>query len=178
MNTSRIVPLDPEQAYANVKLLLFKLAWATHHKYGIPYEECLSECHLAFVKALNWRHDPTKGTKFTTTVCNIAKWRLRSLVIGKAEAEPVVEINEEMLGEAPATFTDMRDLMSDLPQDARLLVDMLLETPAELIGLSMTPRQLLRNVKALLIKHHGKTKQQVDDACAAVRARMGEAMAA
>lgn len=168
---------DIETAYKDVERLLFKLAWDTHHRYSIPFDECLSECNMAFVKAFNWRHDPSKGTKFSTTCCNIAKWRLRSLVIGRAEADPVLEVNEELLEglETPPAF-HATDLVSDLGEDVQSLLQLLLDVPKDLLGVTATPKQHLRNIKRHMVEV-GHEESSVDAAIAALRQRLQEVWA-
>lgn len=157
--------LDPQEAFDGVQKLLFKLAWATHHQYGVPYDDCLSECYYAFVKAFNWRYDPKMGTKFSTQVCTIAKWRLRSLTRKQRLAPVTEELNEETAGFAASMRSECLEVVEGLSGDAREIVSLLLETPREIIGLGevTSPKRLLSGVKAYL-RQKGYTRDRLNEA--------------
>lgn len=180
--------MNEEEAFRSVEKLLYKLAWETTEAYAIPFEEALSECYYGFVKAYNWRYDPTKGTKFSTCVCIIAKWRLRSLVIRRAESLPTVEINEELAGYAPPVHAESLELIDDLSEEAKAMVGLLLEPPAEIVGAPKTTRgklmppppvpvsSLAKRVKEYLVRR-GYNKRNVDRAHVELRERFQAAWA-
>ena len=150
---SRVVKVDMEEAYASVEKMLFKLSWDTHHTYGIPFDECLSECHFAFVKALNWRFNPNKGTKFSTQVCTIAKWRLRSLARRQRLAVVCLELDEQTAGAAPPQYSACLEVVEGLSEDAKEIIALLLDTPIDILWDSpSTPKRLLTAVKDYLIE--------------------------
>jgi len=165
----RELKIDAEQAYTETVKLLYKLAWHTHKTYHVPFDECLSECHYAFVKTLNWRFDPTKGTKFSTQVHNIAHWRLRSLVRDRTLARPMMELNEEVVGiPAPPMHSPCLEAVEGLSDDAQEIIALLLETPAELMQEVMTPKQLLASVRDYLLAR-GKRREDFNQATAEIR---------
>lgn len=142
---------NPEKVYPEVENLLIKLAANTMRVYGIPFDDCMSECNYAFVKAANWRFDPTKGAKFTTQVATIAKWRLKSLVIARMQEAPTVEIDEEKAGFVPEVRSETLEAIEDLSEDAREIIALIVESPAELLG-QVTTRNVLKRVKTYLRK--------------------------
>ncbi len=160
-----IPQIDPEQAFLECEKMLFKLAWAASTKHDLPFSDCLSECSFAFVKAINWRFKPERGAKLSTCVYSIAKWRLHELVLAKRAAHANEEIDEEKLGDAPPLHSPSLELVDDLSNDAKEIIRLLLDTPAEVLGIQPVPvKQLLTKVKAYLIKRRGKRRSDLDKA--------------
>lgn len=151
--------MDPEEAFALVERLLYRIAHDTSKWYLIPLDECLSECFFAFVKAFNWRWDPDKGTKFSTTVHTIAKWRMKNLVLSRIEErrrrECMLELTDETDLLAPPikdeSLEHLESLVDDMSETAKELFALLIKTPEELIGKrEVSPRRLLEKVTAHL----------------------------
>lgn len=178
MNSINTTPkLDPDVAFASVEKMLYSLAWRTAKTYGLQFEDCRSECYYAFVKALNWRYNPNKGTKFSTCVHTIAAWRLRNLVLDKINTVPTVEVEEEMLGAAPPERSESLELIDDLSDDAKEIIELLLETPGEILGQAPTPvNQLLNKVKNYLV-NQGKCRKDLNKAHLEIQTRFTEAWA-
>jgi len=88
---------------------------------------------------------------------------LKDLVIARSK-DPLtfIEIEEDLLGEAPPERAESLDLLEELSEDAREIVEMILETPEELIGVVMTPRRLLHRVKDYMVARKGKSRNQVN----------------
>lgn len=169
--------MDPETAFQGVEKMLYGLAWKCHRTYGVPYEDALSECYYAFVKALNWRWKPGKGTKFSTTVQNIAQWRLKSLIINRANAVPTCELEDHMVGEAKPVRAESLELICDLSEDAKDIVALICETPAEILGASPVPvKQLVSRIKRYL-EEQGRERQKLDAAHRELQLRFREAWA-
>jgi len=169
--------MDPELAFEEVKDMLYKLAWTTHYTHGLPFETCKSECYFAFVKAYNWRYDPTKGTKFSTCVYGIAKWRMRNLIRERMSEIPMLEINEEVAGAAPPERSESLELIDDLSADAKEIIQLILETPAEILGHSPVPiSHLLGRIKAYLEKR-GRPRRALNEAHREIQQRFQEAWA-
>lgn len=143
--------------------MLFKLASVASATHGLDYDECLRECYWAFVKAVNWRWDPTKGTKLSTTVYTIAKWRLKNLKRARDMAIPTLELNEE-IATAPPLRAESLELIDDLSADAREILDLILETPGEVLGRSPVPvRHLVKRIKEYLSKK-GRDQRALESA--------------
>ena len=142
---------DVDSLYKTVEKIVHKLAWDTAQRYPISYEESLSEAHLAFMKAVQ-SYNPERGTQFSSW-CYFTVWTHLKDVVMKRSKERVFfipEVTEEMAGEAPPTEAPSVQLAKELGEDAKLLVEMLLETPEELIGRPLTPKRLLTEVKKIL----------------------------
>lgn len=159
--------VDPEVEYPNVEKMINKLAWAATQRYGIPFEETRSEAVFGFMKACR-RFKPDRNSKFSSYCYFCITCRLRSLGMGEAEQMPTVEVNEEILGEAPpikSPFMDFLEGVSEsLSSDAKEILSLLLEAPKELADeVTTTPKGLLRKVRKHL-QRQGKNRESLDAA--------------
>lgn len=172
MNTA----VNPSVEFPKVEKMLYNLAWKFHAQYPLlAFEEAKSQAYWGFMEACRMYKEGHK-TKFLTFCYQIVWYKLKDLVMsGSSDRLVLSEMDDDLCGEVAPAVSNVRDLIADLPQDAHTIVEMLLETPAELIGLSMTPKQFLTKVKAYLVEHRGHTYEQVDAACALLRARFQEA---
>lgn len=193
-NNTNTMPVDPTEMLPQVEKLLYDLAWKFHRRYPLlPFEDAKSQSYWGFMMACkNWK--PDRGAQFSSWVYFCASMHLRNLVMARSEettrfprAIPTFHDKDENLTELEDAFyqaatagpahSDVLDLVADLPEDAKTIVQMLLETPGELVGRSMTPRQLLRKVKTKLVFDHGLPRSRVETACAMLRERFQEAWA-
>lgn len=135
-----------EEAYESVKKLLYQQAGRMAMRYGMSFDDALSECHESFV--LNYhRYDPSRGTKFSTRLVmgiqyrflNLRKRRLRQ----KADAH--LPLNETLLKEVVPPPSICLQALGELSRDAQLVVRLCLEAPTEL-GVARTPTELWRSV--------------------------------
>lgn len=179
MNTNLV---DPDEVFPQVEKMLYDQAWKFTRKYpALPFDEAKSQAFWAFVKACQeWNdfgHD--RGVKFST-FCYFGVWaQLQNLVMARSKDRLVpCEINEEMVGAAPPERSEVLDLIHELPEDCKEIVHLLLEMPAELLGVNMTPRQLLLKVKKFLVEKHGKKRARVNFACNLLTNHLKQAWAA
>lgn len=161
--------MNPEQALPAVQKILHKVAWDSALRYPIPYEDAMSEAYVAFMAACR-TFDPSRGTQFSSWVYFNAWTHLKTIVMKRSSDRLVFqEIREEEGGtEMPRQIPSL-EILQELSDDARLLAAMLLETPQELLGLPMTPKQLLRKVKGLLVDRFGWTLSRTEKATTEIR---------
>jgi hypothetical protein len=156
-----------DELFASVEKLLYKQAWAAVAKYGIAFEDALSECHLAFVKATK-QFQEGRGTKFSTFLQLKCQWHFLTLASQSKRAPHFVEIelNEELVGVAPVQHSPCLEAVEGLSSEAREIVGLLLETPAEILGVwsPIKPKQLLRRVKRYLQRKRGYSKARLEKA--------------
>lgn len=163
--------------FAQCEKMLYKLAWRAVETYGLTFSEALSEVGYGFVKAFNWRFKPGRGHKLSTCACSIASWRLHQLVIDRTTAMPTVEIDDELVGHAPATHSPSLEIVEEMSADAKEIIHLLLETPAEILGQAPVPiTHLLKRVKAYLVSK-GRSKDALDIAHSEIKQRFQEAWA-
>jgi len=155
--------MNPEELLPQVEKIIYQLAHRFSRTYPIPYDECLSEGYWAFMEAVR-RYDPRRKAKFSSFVYFITWCKLKNLVISRSK-EPLefVEIKEEMLGEATPDKSHVMEIIEDLSEDAKEIVSLLIETPRELIGVTMTPKQFLKKIKAHMLKQ-GHSQEALDEA--------------
>lgn len=170
--------LDPNWDYEDVKLMLYQLAWDYQRRYGITFEEALSEAHWGFVRA--WRrYNAGKHASFSSWCYFVANKKLQGLIRDRAR-DPVLimEINEELVGEAPAERSPCLEVVEGLSKEAQEIVKLLLETPAELLQEgTATPRQLLARVRDYMIARGKVTRKGFAQADAEIRAAFSEVWA-
>lgn len=170
------MPIDPEVEFPKVQKMIYGLAWRTSQAYPISYDECLSEAYMAFMRACG-DYQPKRGTKFSSWVYFWVWTKLKDLVM-KRSKEPLefVDINEELVGAAPPVQIESLELIDDLSSDAKEIISLLIETPRELLGMAMTPKQLMSKVKGHMIKK-GRNPKQVEKAHKELCNRFQEAWA-
>lgn len=165
---SRHHRLNINQTYESVKNMLYQQAWRMAARHNMTFEESLSECHAEFVKLFHGYFDDRRGMKFSTRLqMGIGH---RSLNIGMKRAkrqEHWVPLEEEHVGFAPDTRSVCLEALGDLSKDAQTVVKLLLNTPAEIVGVT-TPKSLLRKTVQFM-QAQGYHKERVDAACIEVR---------
>jgi len=175
MNTTNTMTtkINPEEMLPQVQKMLYSQAWKFAKTYPITFEECLSEAYFAFMKACE-DYQPERGQKFSSW-CYYWVWcKLKDLVM-KRTKDPLefVEINDDLLGEAPPAISPSLEIVAELSSDAQEIVALVLETPAELLGgAPATAKQLLRRVKDYLVEHCGRSKDDVDAATLEISSRL------
>jgi len=169
-----------DQMLAEVQDLAYRLAWDAAAQYNWPFDECLREAYWQFMKAYRY-YDPAKGTKFSTFYSMIYKWQIKSRIkeMGKRHARlPQIEFKENLRGvlklKAPADRSPCLDAVGDLSADAREIVQLLVETPEELLKGVLEPHWLFNQVKKYLINHKGYSKERFLEATEEIRAAFHE----
>jgi len=168
---------------AQVQDLIYKLAWDAATQYNWPFDECLREAYWQFMKAWQY-YDPAKGVKFSTFYTMIFKWQIKSRIkeLGKRHARlPQIEFQENLRGvlklKAPAARSPCLDAAGDLSADAREIVQLLVETPEELLEGVLHPHWLLNRVRRFLINHKGYSGQRFREATEEIGAAFREVWA-
>lgn len=168
--------IDPIAEFPKVEKIIYNLAHRFSNTYPISYDECLSEGNMAYMKACA-DYNAARGQKFSSWVYYWVWCKLKDLVINRSKNKiEFVEANEETLGMAPPAVSNHHELIEDLSQDAKEIISLLTETPSELIGMSMTPKQFMKKVKEYLVKM-GRDKAQVNRAHEELRVRFNEVWA-
>ncbi len=178
MHVKKMKPItvDPEKMFPQVEKMLYAQAWKFANSYPIPFEEAKAEAYFAFVRAC---HDYKKGrgSKFSSW-CYYWVWTALKDLITKRSKDPHVFIDlmaedemerrqaEEMIGVESSVSGEFREFVEDivtgLSDDAKELLHLILDAPAELLGGDRpTPKQLLVRVKKFLLAS-GKEKCKLD----------------
>lgn len=154
--------IDPVVEFPKVEKMLYSLAWKFSNQYPLTFEEARSEAYYGFMRACQ-DYDPARG-KFSTWVYYWAWCRLKDVVM-KAAKDPLdfMEINDDILGGAEPPKSMAMECLDDLSSDARELVDLLLETPGELVGLALGPERYLKRVKDYMVKN-GWSRSRIEKA--------------
>jgi hypothetical protein len=170
--------IDPATMLPEVEKMLHQRAWRTAQTTMVPYEEALSECHNSFMNACRL-YKPDKGQKFSSYCYFVVAMEMKSLITRRTN-DPLPkseEIQEELVGEAPAERWHGLELLEDLSGDAKEILRLLLETPGELLGGKPSePGQLYQKVKWHL-RDKGGTLEEFLHADTEIRSRLQEAWA-
>lgn len=168
--------------YATCEKMLAALAWESAQRNGLRFDDCLSECHVAFMAAQS-AFDPARGVKLSTLVCGHARNRLRHFAWKQRKAggrEPnLTDITRQTeAGEAgipqPAVSAEpgsrpAMERAESLSDEARELVALLVETPAELLEEAIrTPRELMAAARRHLLGR-GWSRDRFFLTCAEIR---------
>jgi DNA-directed RNA polymerase specialized sigma subunit len=163
MKTTTPNNIDPSVEFPKVEKMLYNLAWKTAETYPITFEDAKSEAYWAFMKACQ-DYNPDRGQKFSSW-CYFWVWTRLKDVITFRTKDPLtfIEIDEDLLGEAPPTQSESLEVIESLSSEAREIVAMLLESPKELIGQVTTTNRLLNRVKDYMVRK-GIKKDRVEEA--------------
>lgn len=178
MEASTVNPMsimNPEAVFPQVEKMLYHMAWKFSNDYPIPFEEAKAECYYAFVRACA-DYKETRGSKFSSW-CYFWAWTHMKTFVTKRTVDPLVfvEINEELVGEAPPITLNPRtaEVIEDLSEDAKEIISLIFETSTEGV---VTVKQLFRRVKkSMAVKW--KSKERVEKAEEEIRTRLSLAWA-
>lgn len=169
--------ITPSEELPKVEKIIFSLAWRFTKTYPISYEECLSEGYMAFMKACQ-DYNPERGQAFSSWVYYWVWCKLKDLVTKRTRDPHVfMEVNDDLLGEVEMLRSDALDLFDDLSGDAKEIVQLILETPADLLGgQAVSAQGLLKKVKRYLISK-GRSPQALEDAHKEIKIKFNTAWA-
>jgi hypothetical protein len=171
--------IDPSVEFPKVEKMLYNLAWKFARKYPYPneeemFEQCKSEAYFAFMRACE-QYQSGRGAKFITWCYKRTWYDLKTFVTNRSKCPlEFVEIHEDLLGGKETITETYMDLIDDIGWDAREIVKLVKETPAEMMdwqwgGRPVTPRDLLQKIKDFLIAKRGMDEREVDLACRELR---------
>lgn len=166
--------VDPSAVLPEVEKMLYKLAHKYSLTYPIDYDTALAEAYYGFMRAC-YDYRPDRNTKITTWVYFWVWTHLKTVVMRRSSDRLVpVEVEEDMLGTYEPERPAVLEVLHTLSEDAREIIALLLETPAELLGdRSFTPLQLFTHIKKHLLQGR-KTKEEIRLAEEQIRERLRE----
>jgi DNA-directed RNA polymerase sigma subunit (sigma70/sigma32) len=167
--TEQTTGIDPDSVFPTVEKMLYKTAWRAATTYHIEFEDARSEVFVGFVKACA-KFDPSKGAKFSTW-CHYAIWCHIQTTMRKSNRDirKSPTATEELAvdgANAPKCFPVERpslELIQFMSEDAQEIMNLILETPEDLVGVSMTARQFLRTTMDRLVGM-GRSAKRVERA--------------
>lgn len=171
-----IQKMDPMVVFPEVEKMIYKLAWKTAEAYPVTFEEARSEAYWAFMRSCE-DFKPGRGAKFSSW-CYYWVWTHLKTFVTKRTVDPLtfVDIDDDLCGGAAPLRNDCLELVSDLSEDAKEMISLFLETPAELVGVSMTPHQYMKRVKKMMVTK-GRDRKAVETAFLTLQSRFQEVWA-
>ncbi len=137
-----------EETYCDVEKLIHKLTWSHVRKYGRDYDEALSDAHLGFMAA--YKKFDGRRSQFIT----LCYWYVRGYLLNgmnrpqgcsiKAKIEfdrSIRHSTDSLVVVADDISFDVEKLMSELSEDARVVIRLVLDLPRV-----QTPSKLKRSV--------------------------------
>jgi len=98
----------------------------------------------------------------------IYKWQIKSRATShwtRQQELPQIEFKENLRGvlklTAPVVHSPCLEVVEELSEDAREIVQLLVETPAELLNGVTTPHRLLARVRAFLMRQRGYSRTRL-----------------
>ncbi len=121
--------------YEDVERLLCFLCWKFQKQYGGDFEDWKEIASEAFLDAY-LSYDPAKA-KFTTHIYTKVQWRLRNHIDKELNRRKTLVFDSALVHHTcqKKTCFDIGSFLRELGEDARLVVLLVLETPAELVEL-------------------------------------------
>ena len=112
--------------------LIKSIAWSFAKKTGIEFDDLFQEACIIWLEEES-RFDPSKGCKKTTYMHAVLKQQLTNVLIsGKYQAGNSVE-NETLNELTPEYYLSMKDMITSLPREAKMLCQMIFESPHEFL---------------------------------------------
>lgn len=130
--------------HVDVEKMLFKLAWGAQHRWGGEWDEWESSAAVGYLIAFR-SFDPGRGASFITwcwwsVVYQLrahqerrCRNRLRTNTLHDHEDDDRDNINAAAIPDRPKSFLAL--LVEDLSEDARTIVQLVVDTPGELVEL-------------------------------------------
>lgn len=123
------------ETYREIEPMLDKLAWAFTDRKKKDFDDCKAQANLGYAHALA-SYDPEQGTSFSTWVYSQVRGKLLSRRTRLAEqyaSEKQVEDDGRLdRNESPRRRHLFEAMAADLSEDARLLVEIVIDAPAEI----------------------------------------------
>lgn len=171
MNQAKPV-VDPDEMFPQVEKLIYSLAHRFSQTYPLPFDDAKSEAYYAFVRAC-YDFQPGRKMKFSSW-CYYWVWtRLKDVVTARTvDPHCFMEMTDDLVGQAPANINIALEMFDDLSTDAKEIIALLIETPADLVcGQPISAKSLLPLVKTRM-RGLGRSHQKVELAVEEIRLRL------
>lgn len=175
MEATTTRPID--ETWEDTKNLVYKIVYSYRRNHGGDLDEMIGLGHEAFMAAYkSWQ--PGKGMIFTSYLATCVLRRLMdNYRVGRRhrmpQAGPMAAMVPDTRG--PITGFDLAEFAANVSDDARRVIELTLETPAELAAIAAgkggSPCNLRSSLRAWLIET-GWTVQRVRDTFAEVGAAL------
>ena len=165
------IDLRSESTYLSVRPLIMGICHNIGKRCGIHMDDLESEANEAYMDAVD-TFDPERGCKFATHVHWKVSGRLRNLAASKRsrgqryEDTPVETVCDPHSVESES-------LLESLSEDAKMALQLVFETPAELKEMITAagghPRNIRTRLRYYLRSNYGWTKKEVSGVFAEIQ---------
>jgi DNA-directed RNA polymerase specialized sigma24 family protein len=164
------------ETYNDVRLLIYKV---THHftaRSGLPFEELLGESHYIFARAYR-NYSSKRGAKFSSFLYFSLHCELKNFIKKQFKHRNLLEVNEEVVGTEDAN-TFAVGVQSELGADAQAIVQLILETPADIDTLFRWNRVKGKRGVLICLREHltdiGWSVEQIRDTFSEIQTVLGD----
>lgn len=131
------------QNYSDYKKLINKISWSWHKTTGIERETLISEANVAFVECRK-QHD-SKRSKFSSFLYHAIENRFKNILVKKGSPKyngVEVELENIALSSNPNQERNciFKNLINSMSSEAKMIIDIVLNAPADLIKMLPRPR--------------------------------------
>jgi len=141
------------ETYKDMEKLVCKIAWRFAKTYNADFEEVQAETNLIFINAMK-TYDKEKGALSTHLTHQITR-RLQTYFKQQwKQQNQIPTINVDLVCiETPSSDFTLIDIIDEVGEDARTLIDLVLETPVDFMN-AIRPNR--RNLRASMKRHSTK----------------------
>ncbi len=142
-----------EETFLEVRNLIRQRVWKLSKKYGGDFEELFAEASVIFIAAYESypAHNPPCG--FTTWLTNQVYWGLEDELRGRVRTSKKFEPADPDQIQAKNRDWEPASLLEELGSDARMVVELVIETPAEIDQIIRAKGGEARNVRSTIRDH-------------------------
>lgn len=124
------------ETFKDMEGLIVDAAWKFWRTYGGDIDDLIAQSNLIFIDAFD-TYDSSKGAKLTTWVTLKVKYGLLSYMRGgNVYGTTHVSIDDDFADTYPESNKNfsVMEMLDDLEQDARIVLQLFLETPREILS--------------------------------------------
>jgi len=146
--------------YADYQPMILKLAhtWTSRCNRRVEFEDLVAEGNLAFCIA-DQQFNPNKGTRFSTYLYTVASNAMCDIALGDWRKKQF-EIQDEEINSLPLPHSQTPEMQTRLKQwvealskESQFLINLVWETPAEIVQWAQEETYYPRNTQQRLERH-------------------------
>lgn len=142
------------ELYGKYVRLIKRICWSWHRTTGIEFDTLNSEANIVYVECLK-SYNPERG-KFSTFLWHAIQSKFKNLVVlSQRNRYDGVEVELEEVANSGGQYqrTAFNEIIENLSKEAKEIVSVVLNAPADLLEMIPTPRASKHQLEKYLIKN-------------------------